>query len=151
MKQASWYAAAGGEYAIRVPEGWTAEPDPEEGGVEISHPDGAGVLHLVAFPYAGVPADPAEELYAFLEEQEIELHEDEIEEIALENGAELALCEYLEEDEDGGSAYWIVGVAALPDALVFAHYTCDAGDEDAERATIREVLRTLGRAPGAEA
>jgi hypothetical protein len=143
MGREGWSSADGGEYTVRVPAGWTAERDVEEGGLEISRPQGSGVLHLVAFTHSGgASTDPAEELYAFLEEQEIELQEDEVEDLTLDCGSELALCEYLEEEEDG-AAYWMVGVAALPEVLVFAHYSCDAGEEREERAMIREVLRTI--------
>jgi hypothetical protein len=146
MDGGHWYTADEGGFAIRVPAHWQAEADPEEeGGVELWHPDGVGELHLVGFASAAdEPPDPAEELYAFLEEQGIELEEDEVEDLELSDEGELALCEYLSEDEETGETlYWLVGVAALPGRLVFAHYTCAADEEERERDKVRAILRTL--------
>ena len=88
--------------------------------------------------------DPAEELYSFLEERGVELEEDEVEDVPLEGGAELALCEYVSEDEEEGeSLYWMVGVGTVPGILVFATYFCTAGQEDAEREAVRAALASL--------
>jgi hypothetical protein len=152
MDGAADYTAQDGTFAIRVPAGWQTEPDTEEGGVDLWHPDGAGDLHLLGFPApSGAEApDPAEELYAFLEENDIELEEDEVEDVELPSGAEMALCEYVTEDEESGEAtFWMVAVAVLPESLVFAHYTCPLGQEEAERDQVRALLQTL-RAPGGE-
>jgi len=145
MAGGQWYTAEDGSFAVRIPAPWQAEADPEEGGVELWHPDGVGELHLVGFAAsADEPPDPAEELYAFLEEQGIELEEDEVEDLELDDAGELALCEYLSEDEETEETlFWLVGVAALPGALVFAHYTCTAGEEELEREQLRSILRTL--------
>jgi hypothetical protein len=131
-------------FSLSLPAGWVAEPDEEEG-VSVYSPDGTGLLHLVAFPHAPeAEADPAEELYAFLEEQGIEIEEDEVEDVALADDAALALCEYLaEEDEEEEATYWLVGVAMGPRTLVFVSYSCPAGEEEQERAAVREILRTL--------
>jgi hypothetical protein len=149
MDDARWYRSHDGTFSVQLPDGWLTEPDAEQGGVELWHPDGAGELSLLAFPLApGEPPDPGEELYAFLDEHEIELEEDDIEDLELSDGGELALCEYLTEDEDSGEAvYWLVGVGALPGALVFANYTCAAGEEEIEREVVHSILRTL-RTPG---
>ena len=131
-------------FSLEIPPEWVAERDEEEG-VSVSWEDGAGLLHLVAFPRSpGEQTDPAEELYAFLEEQEIEILEDEVEDIDLPGGAELSYCEYVaEEGEDEASTYWLVGVATGPGALVFLSYSCPAGEEDAEREVVRRILSSL--------
>lgn len=153
MSEAGWYTAADGTFEVRLPSGWLAEPDPEEGGVEIWHPEGAGELSLLGFPLPpGERPDPGEELYAFLEEHDIELEEDEVEDAELSDGGELALCEYVSEDEATGEAtYSLVGVGALPGSLVFAHYICAAEEEGAELEEVQDIVRSLraGSASGA--
>jgi hypothetical protein len=70
--------------------------------------------------------------------------------VPLAGGAEMALCEYLTEDEDAGeNLYWMVGVAAAPGRLVFATYFCPAGQEAREREAVRGALGAL-RIMGAE-
>jgi hypothetical protein len=134
-----------GRFTVRVPAGWSAAPDEDQDGLELWREDGAGTLHLISFaPEGGDFPDPAEELYAFLEERGVELEEDEVEDVPLEGGAELALCEYLSEDEDDGeSLYWTVGVATAPGVLVFATYFCTAGQEEGEREPVRGALASL--------
>ena len=131
-------------FSLALPEGWVAEPDEEEG-VSVYAPEGAGLLHLVAFPAtADEEQDPAEELYAFLEEQGIEIEEDEVEDVDLPAGGELALCEYLsEEEEEDETTYWLVGVAMIPATLVFVSYSCPSGEEEKERAAVRSILTSL--------
>lgn len=134
-------------FALMLPDGWEAERDEEEG-LNITAPDGPGLLHMVPITQpAGEMLDPAEELYAFLEDQGIELEEDEVEDLELDGAAELAVCEYITEaevDEDEESAtFWMVAVVTAPGTLVFCHYTCPAGEEQAERETIRAILATL--------
>lgn len=147
MASERWYAVGEEGFEVRIPAGWVAEPDPEEGGVDVSRPDGVGVLHLYGFAHAHeAETDPGEELYAFLEDQGIELEEDEVEDFDLAGGAGLALCEYLSEDEEEEEpevTFWLVGVAALPGALVFSHYTCPLGEEEEERETVRDILRSI--------
>jgi hypothetical protein len=134
-------------FEVEIPAGWEAEGD-EEGGVNLSSEAGIGLLHLIAFPQEPDEIlDPGEELYIFLEEQGVELVEDEIEDMDLPDGAELALCEYTaeEEDEDDpeGGTYWMVGVAAAPGNLVFCNYSCPADEADAEREAVVGILKTL--------
>ena len=131
-------------FSFSLPPGWMAEADEEEG-VTVYAPEGTGLLHLVAFPNSEEEEqDPAEELYAFLEEQGIEIEEDEVEDVDLPAGGELALCEYLsEEDEEDETTYWLVGVAMSPATLVFVSYSCPSGAEEKERASIREILTSL--------
>ena len=134
-------------FSFSLAEGWTAEPDEEEG-VSVSSAEGSGLLHLVAFPHAAdEELDPAEELYAFLEEQGVEIEEDEVEDVDLGGSGELALCEYLsEEDEEGEeeeTTYWLVGVALGPGTLLFISYSCPSGEEEAERAAIRAILQSI--------
>jgi hypothetical protein len=134
-------------FEVEIPEGWEAEAD-EEGGVNLSSEAGVGLLHLIAFPQEPDEIlDPGEELYILLEEQGVELVEDEIEDLDLPGGAELALCEYTaeEEDEDDpeGGTYWMVGVAAAPGNLVFCNYSCPADESDTEREVVVGILRTL--------
>lgn len=145
MTEEKRYTDAEGGFDVAVPEGWTAEVDPEVGGVELSHPDGAGVLHLIGVPQPDDEfLDPAEELYSFLEEQGVELEEDEVDDVELGGGAELAVCEYVTDDEEEeGETFWMVGVATSPGALVFATYSCAAGEEEEERETVRRVLGSL--------
>jgi hypothetical protein len=146
MPQKKRYADADGGFEVELPEGWTAEPDREEGGVEISHPDGAGILHLIGFEQDEDEfPDPAEELYAFLEDRGVELEEDEVEDFPLPDDAEMTLCEYTTagDDEDDDATFWMVGVATAPGRLVFATYFCVAGEEEQERETIRAALATL--------
>ena len=133
-------------FSFSLPQNWAAEADEEEG-VSVYSPDGSGLLHLVAFPNAGEEEgrDPAEELYAFLEEQGIEIEEDEVEDIDLTGGAELAFCEYLsaaDEEEEEEETYWLVGVAMSPLTLVFVSYSCPSGEEEKEREQVREILRS---------
>jgi len=130
-------------FDLVLPTGWSAAPDREDGGLEIWNETGVGTLHLIAFPQDGFP-DPAEELYAFLEERGVELEEDEVEDVVLDDDGELALCEYVSEDEeDGESLYWMVGVATAPGVLAFATYFCPAGQEEQERTVVRAALETL--------
>lgn len=153
MTHERWYRNPEEEYEIRLPRGWMVDPAAEEDGVEIHPPTGAGVLHLLAFSYTPIgPADPADELYGFLAEQGIELAEDEVEDLPLAAGAEMALCEYISEEadaddemEDGGeeSTFWLVGVATGPDRLLFASYSCPAGAETADLDGVREALASL--------
>lgn len=132
---------------LRLPAGWTAEADAEEGGVEVWNPDGVGALHLIGFPQPPDEfPDPAEELYAFLDEQGVELEEDEVQDLELADEAEMAICEYLSEDEDDPEAeptFWTVGVATAPGMLVFATYSCPAGEEERERESVRRILASL--------
>lgn len=141
-------------FDIDVPEGWTAAAD-EDGGVSVSGPEGAGLLHFIAFAQPlGEDLDPAEELYIFLEDQGIELEEDEIEDMELAAGAELSLCEYVAEDQDTEPAettFWIVGVATIPGNLVLSNYSCAADAMDRERETVRSILTTLRLNPPAAA
>lgn len=149
MPESKWYTDPEGFFEIQLPEGWSAEPDEEEGGIELQHPEGSGILHLLGFPHPeDEPADPGEELYAFLEEQEIELQEDEVEDLALSGAAEMAMCEFIsegdeEEAEEAQALYWLMAVATAPGALLFATYSCPAGEEDAERESVRSALRSL--------
>jgi hypothetical protein len=135
-----------GRFTVTVPAGWSAAPDEDQDGLEVWKEDGAGTLHLISFAPGGEDfPDPAEELYSFLEERGVELEEDEVEDVPLEGGGELALCEYVSEDEEeeGESLYWMVGVGTAPGILVFATYFCTAGQEDAEREAVRGALASL--------
>jgi hypothetical protein len=134
-------------FSLSLPEGWAAEADEEEG-VSVYAAEGAGLLHLVAFPHAAdEELDPAEELYAFLEEQGIEIEEDEVEDLELPAGGGLALCEYLSEEDEGGeeeeTTYWLVGVAIGPGTLLFVSYSCPSGEEEQERASVRAILESI--------
>jgi hypothetical protein len=145
MSDAARHRDPEGRFDLAVPPGWQAAPDEDGDGTEVWSEEGVGTLHLVSFEAdpAEFP-DPAEELYAFLEDRGVELEEDEVEDVPLENDAEMALCEFLAEDEDeGDSLFWMVGVAALPGTLVFATYFCPAGQEEAERETVRAALQSL--------
>jgi hypothetical protein len=114
-----------------------------EGGVLLFREDGHGLLHLIPFERGlGDEADPGEELYAFLDEQEIELQEDEVEDIELSPFGSLALCEYIEEDADE-TVYWMMGVATAPGRLVFASYSCPVLEREDERDAVRRTLEGL--------
>lgn len=148
----SWFEDAERLFRIRVPEGWAVRRDPEEAGVEFHDPEEIGVLHLLGFSQeVEEPADPAEELYSFLEEQGIELQEDEVEDLELAGGAEMAVCEFLSEDEDTAGeeeeeedpTHWLVGVATAPGVLVFATYSCSADDAEEQIPTVRTALGSL--------
>lgn len=134
-------------FGFDLPAGWIVEPD-DESGVLISREDGAGLLHLVGFEPPSEVGDPAEELFAFLDEQDLVLDEADVEDVDLADG-ELAMVEYIAEAEDGEgedeelTTYWLVAVALMPGALVFANYSCPAGDEDAERDAVLRILRSL--------
>jgi hypothetical protein len=142
---------AGGAEA-ELPAGWEWEVD-EEGGVNLMPETGVGLLHLVTFEQEpGDVADPAEELYAFLEDQGIELEEDEVEDVELTGDAHLALCEYIteqeepesdDEDEDEPSTFWLVGVATAPGNLLFGSYSCRAGEQEPEREVVRAILASV--------
>ena len=137
-----------GGFSVLLPKGWTAEADPEEGGSVLFDPDGAGSLHLLGFPApADEPPDPAEELFAFLDEEGIELEEEDVDDLPLDAPAAMAVCEYITEPENGGadeeSTFWLVGVATAPERLVFATYSCAAGEEAAEREKVLSTLASL--------
>jgi hypothetical protein len=83
--------------------------------------------------------DPAEELYAFLAEQDIEIEEDEVEDVDLNGTGSLAMSEYLAEEPDE-VVYWLVGVATGPGRLIFASYSCTSSERDLERQTVTELL-----------
>lgn len=139
-----------GRFSLATPAGWQHAPDEDEGGLEIWHEEGAGTLHLMSFDGGDEFADPAEELYAFLDERDVELEDDDVEDVALADGGELALAEYEAEDEDEGDAtFWLVGVAAAPGVLVFATYLCPAGAQEKEAELVRAALATLRLAPDA--
>lgn len=135
-------------FTLSLPEGWEAERDEEEG-LNVVGPEGTGLLHLIPIPQPeGEVLDPAEELYAFLEDQGVELEEDEVEDVELaEEDAELSLCEYLaeadEEEDDERATFWMIAVATAPGLLIFGSYSCPAGEEEAERAAVREILASL--------
>jgi hypothetical protein len=145
MSEAQRYADPEGRFALEIPRGWMAAPDEEDGGVEVWHEEGVGTLHLMAFETSRDEfPDPAEELYAFLDERSVELEEDEVEDVPLEDGSELALCEFQSEDEEDGEAlFWMVGVATTPGTICFATYFCAAGEEARERDSVRLALTTL--------
>ncbi|HEX5725043.1 MAG TPA: hypothetical protein VFX98_06230 [Longimicrobiaceae bacterium] len=132
-----------GRFDFVLPPGWAAEPDAEQGGVEVWDDDGPGSLHLLGFATDEF-ADPGEELYAFLEDRGVELEEDEVEDLELADGGEMSLTEYASEDEEEGeSLFWMVGVATAPGTLVFASYFCPAGQEEREREKVRGLLVSL--------
>ncbi len=131
-----------GRFELRLPQGWQAAVDEDGDGMEVWREDGAGTLHLISFETDEFP-DPAEELYAFLQERGVELEDDEVEDLPLE-GAEFALTEFMTEDEDDGeSLFCLVGVATAPGTLVFGTYFCPAGREREERDVVREALTTM--------
>ncbi len=134
-----------GRFTLVPPPGWQHAPDEDEGGMEVWHEDGAGTLHLISFDAGDDFADPAEELYAFLDEREVELEEDDVDDVPLEDGGELAVAEYEAEDEDEGDiTFWLVGVATAPGVLVFATYLRPGGPEhDAEAELVRAALGSL--------
>lgn len=139
-----------GRFTLVPPPGWRHAPDEDEGGVEVWHEEGAGTLHLMSFDGGDEFADPAEELYAFLDERDVELEDDDVEDVALADGGELALAEYEAEDEDEGDAtFWLVGVATAPGVLVFATYLCPAGAQEQEAERVRAALATLRLTPDA--
>jgi hypothetical protein len=138
-----------GRFELKLPAGWQAAADEDGDGIEAWREEGAGTLHLISFETDEF-SDPAEELYAFLQERGVELEDDEVEDVPLE-GAELALCEFLTEDEDDGEKlFWLVGVATAPGTLVFATYFCPEGREGEERDVVRAALAAI-RVRGAEA
>lgn len=133
-------------FEFELPSGWTAEPEREEGGVEIFHPEGSGVLHLIGFRQAADAfPDPAEELYAFLEDQGIELVEEEVEDLEIGEDLEMAVCEFIteEEEEEEGPVFWRVGVATGPGVLIFASYSCPAGEEGEEEPALDAIFQSL--------
>jgi hypothetical protein len=136
-----------GRFSLRLPSSWLAEPDSEADGIEVYHPDGVGTLHLLALP--GNPddfLDPAEELYAFLDEQGVELQDEEVEDLDLADDAEMAYTEYVAEAddaEDDDPTFHLMAVATAPGTLVFASYSCLAGQEDGERQTVIDMLASL--------
>ena len=136
------YSDTEGAFHLTVPDDWEIARD-EEGGLLLSRGEGGGLLHVLPFAREEEgDVDPAEELYAFLEDQDIEIEEDEVEDLDLPSGAALALCEYVAEEEED-AVYWMVGVASAPGQLVFASFSCPAEDEDEERETVRRILSTL--------
>lgn len=134
-----------GRFTLVPPPGWSTAPDEEDGGLEVWPAEGSGTLHLMSFEAGDDDfPDPAEELYAFLDDRDVELEEDEVADVPLEDGSELAIAEYEAEDEDEGDVtYWLVGVATGPGALVFATYLCPAGAHEAEAELVRASLATL--------
>ena len=140
-----------GRFTLVPPPGWSAAADEEDGGLEVWPEEGSGTLHLISFESGDDFADPAEELYAFLDDRDVELEEDDVTDVALEDGSELAYAEYEAEDEDeGDNIFWLVGVASGPGVLVFATYLCPAGEHEAEADRVRAALATLRLAAGGE-
>lgn len=133
-----------GRFSLVLPAGWQAEPD-EDGGLEVWRDEGSGSLHLISFEQGDEVFDPAEELYAFLEDRGVELEEDDVDDLQLPGGADMALCEYVteEDEEDDEALFWLVGVATTPGTLVFATFFCPAADADRERDAVRELLPRL--------
>jgi hypothetical protein len=140
-----------GRFTLVPPPGWSTAPDEEDGGLEVWPAEGSGTLHLMSFDAGDDDfPDPAEELYAFLDDRDVELEEDEVADVPLGDGGELAIAEYEAEDEDEGDVtYWLVGVATGPGALVFATYLCPAGEHEAEAELVRASLATLRLSPEA--
>ncbi|HEX8318260.1 hypothetical protein [Longimicrobium sp.] len=141
-----------GRFSMVPPAGWSAAPDEEQGGLEVWREDeGIGTLHLISFDAEDDFPDPAEELYAFLEDRGVELEEDDVDDLPLEGGAELAVCEYEAEDEDEGDVtFWMVAVASAPGVMMFATYVAPAGEQEAERELVRQALGTLRLAAAEE-
>jgi hypothetical protein len=143
------YREADGAYDLDLPAGWQMERDAEDGGLLISAEDGVGLLHLISFDREPEEeTDPAEELYAFLEDQEIEIEEDEVDDFELEGSGAIALCEYLAEEEDE-VAFWMVGVATAKGQLIFASYSCPSGEEEKESVVVRDILASIAFKPRA--
>ena len=141
------YREADGAFDLDLPSGWQMERDAEDGGLLISAEDGVGLLHLIAFDREPEEeTDPAEELYAFLEDQEIEIEEDEVDDFELEGAGAIALCEYLAEEEDE-VAFWMVGVATAKGQLLFASYSCPSGEEEKESVLVRDILASIAFKP----
>jgi hypothetical protein len=136
------YSDSDGRFSLTLPPGWEAERD-GEGGLLLYASEGHGLLHLMPFHReSGEEVDPADELYAFLADQDIELEEDEVADVELASGGALAWCEY-EADEEDEEVYWLVGVATAPGTLVFASYSCASGEETFEADTVRDILTSL--------
>jgi hypothetical protein len=139
------YQQSDGSFTLVLPSGWELEPDEDDGGVIVLRADGCGILHLMPFDREpGEESDPAEELYAFLEDQEIELQEDEVEDVDLGGTGEAALCEYLAEEGEE-LIHWLVCVATAPGQLLFGSYSCPAEEKgaEAELDLARGVLTSL--------
>lgn len=137
-----------GRFDIVVAPGWVTETDPDEGGLILFRPESEGNLELLSFPFTPEEdTDPADELFAFLDEEDILLLEDEVEDFALAGGTGLALCEYVseeqQEDEGAEQLFWLVAVATGQHSLVFATYSCPAGLEDGDRGDVAQMLRSL--------
>lgn len=129
-------------FSLVLPAGWIVEED-GEGGILLFRENGSGLLHMIPFERAPEEeADPAEELYAFLAEQEIELEEDEVEDLELPGIGSASVCTYIEEDDEE-SVFWLIGVATAPGRLVFSSYSCTAGEEGEEVDAVLEILGTL--------
>lgn len=141
-----------GRFTLVPPPGWQHAPDDDDGGMEVWHEQGTGTLHLISFDTDEDFADPAEELYAFLAERDVELEDDDVQDGILDGGGELAVAEYEAEDEDEGDVtFWIVGVATAPGVLVFATYLRPAGTEDdAESESVRQTLASLRLGSGTQ-
>jgi hypothetical protein len=136
------YRDPNGNYALALADGWTVEAD-GEGGALIFREEGFGLLHLMPFEReSDEEPDPAEELYAFLADHDLELEEDEVVDIDIGPTGSLAVCEYLAEEPEE-VVYWLVGVATTPGRLLFASYSCASADREHEREAVREMLGTL--------
>lgn len=136
------YRDASGRFDVTLPDRWVAEPDGEEG-VLLYRDEGFGLLHLMPFARgADEELDPAEELYAFLVEQDIELEEDEVEDLGLEETGALAFCEYLAEEADE-VVYWLMAVAVTHGLLLFGSYSCPSEYRGMEREPVVETLKSI--------
>ncbi|MQA90137.1 MAG: hypothetical protein GEU90_07870 [Gemmatimonas sp.] len=138
------YDEGDGSFDLKLPDDWDLNLD-EEGGVVVAKLDGCGLLHIMPFSRdPGEDDDPADELYAFLEDQEVELQEDEVEDVELSGAGAGALCEYLAEDGEG-PIHWLVFVATAPGQLLFASYSCSTDQEggEVEAKEAREILTSL--------
>ena len=147
MKTAD-YNDTEGSFRLSVPAGWEVARD-EEGGLLFSHGEGGGLLHVLPFARDDAEEiDPAEELYAFLEDQDIELEDDEVEDVELDAGGSIAICEYVAEEDDD-AVFWMIGVTTGPGQLVFASFSCPAEDQEGEREAVLGMVRSLRVGPGA--
>lgn len=138
-----WYDDGETRFGVGVPEGWESEEDEEDGGLLLWPKEGDALLHLIGFARAEeeIP-DPAEELYAFLDGEEIAIEEDEVVDLTLEAGDEAAYCEYIEEEEDE-ITHWLVGVATGPGQLVFLNFSRPWEEGTEIGSDVRDILGTI--------
>ena len=131
-------------YSISYPDDWTV--DPEEDPPVIYHPDGVGVLHVTnqtAIDHKeGERIDPYLMLRAFLRQTGVDV--DGVVTIrGVDNGAEWAETEHVEESPEEGEVFWRSWFFTNQEIIVFLTYACKVDDKELEKKAVDQIVGSL--------